>query len=524
MSDILVVDNLWIRNKNNTNLIDDLKSKIATDEKVPRSNEMNYSLDIKLNVFYFLNFILLKIVLHPVNLNFELNIAIKFAEQNFERPIYQIKYKIERMSFEIDPKQFSDLLDFIKFQNYNRCREYRQLCLKDLVGNTKLTKDEQDRIQVLESKLDVLTMAYIRHSVELETHLYSDTSAYDDYSWWSWWWNGRTNSNQDHHRIIKGTMHNEDEFFSEELLDIDAQIIMNELNFTLLSASKKRILELDFGYFRIFGLKSNQQNRPLILTSSSKSFNSLIHLEFELAPIHKKADFRFLLIMEPLTIIYHAATINEIVSHFEPIDKKTCSSTSIIKQRTFQQMENDLSNKKIFDMTMQIKGLSLLLPEYGYFKHDSKTIISRFSNLILRSCLNNNQQEQDDVLFQFLRILDKERYYTLRPIPLIDTNFYKCIYSDDSQLVEYSYSILLISWRIAVKIAKMAQVDLSRINLTKIINLNQSVPLFYSNMMETINRINLFFNIFPPHTSIESHASINKSYFVIMDPKTSIET
>ncbi|CAF3178817.1 unnamed protein product [Rotaria sp. Silwood2] len=175
---------------------DDLKSKIATDEKVPRSNEMNYSLDIKLNVFYFLNFILLKIVLHPVNLNFELNIAIKFAEQNFERPIYQIKYKIERMSFEIDPKQFSDLLDFIKFQNYNRCREYRQLCLKDLVGNTKLTKDEQDRIQVLESKLDVLTMAYIRHSVELETHLYSDTSAYDDYSWWSWWWNGRTNSNQ----------------------------------------------------------------------------------------------------------------------------------------------------------------------------------------------------------------------------------------------------------------------------------------------------------------------------------------
>ncbi|CAF2599955.1 unnamed protein product [Rotaria sp. Silwood2] len=207
-------------------------------------------------------------------------------------------------------------------------------------------------------------------------------------------------------------------------------------------------LELDFGYFRIFGLKSNQQNRPLILTSSSKSFNSLIHLEFELAPIHKKADFRFLLIMEPLTIIYHAATINEIVSHFEPIDKKTCSSTSIIKQRTFQQMENDLSNKKIFDMTMQIKGLSLLLPEYGYFKH----------------------------------------------------------------------------WRIAVKIAKMAQVDLSRINLTKIINLNQSVPLFYSNMMETINRINLFFNIFPPHTSIESHASINKSYFVIMDPKTSIET
>ncbi|CAF3619599.1 unnamed protein product [Rotaria sp. Silwood1] len=357
--------------------LDDLKSKIATDNKVPRSDQMNYSLDIKLNVFFFLVlFIFFQKVLHPINLNLELEISTKFAEQNFQRPMYKIKYKIEQMSFEIDPKQFSDLLDFIKFQNYSvfydRCREYRQLCLKDLVGNTKLTKEEQDRFQVLESKLDVFTMAYIRHSVELETHLYADTNAYDDYSWWSWWWNGRTNVNQ----------------------DIEAQLIINKLDFALLSASKKRKLNekndiishiimentrmnykrraisfiFDIGYFRIYGLKSNEQHRPLILTSSSKSLNSLIHLEFELAPIHKKADFRFLLIMEPLTIIYHAATINEIVAHFEPIDKNTYSVSSQIKRRTFQQMEYDLSNKKIFDMSMQVNGLSLLLPEYGYFK------------------------------------------------------------------------------------------------------------------------------------------------------------
>ncbi|CAF3538872.1 unnamed protein product [Rotaria sp. Silwood1] len=346
------------------------------------------------------------------------------------------------MSFEIDPKQFSDLLDFIKFQNYSgfydRCREYRQLCLKDLVGNTKLTKEEQDRFQVLESKLDVFTMAYIRHSVELETHLYADTNAYDDYSWWSWWWSGRTNVNQDHHRVIKGNMHDEDEFFSEELLDIEAQLIINKLDFALLSASKKRKLNekndiishiimentrmnykrraisssilfiFDIGYFRIFGLKSNEQHRPLVLTSSSKSLNSLIHLEFELAPIHKKADFRFLLIMEPLTIIYHAATINEIVAHFEPIDKNTYSVSS--------------------------------------------------------------------------------------------------------------------HWRIAVKIAQMAEVELSKIIMTKIINHHESVPLFSSIMIEVINRINLYFNIFPPHTSIESHISIKKLSLIIMHTKTSIET
>lgn len=31
-------------------------------------------------------------------------------------------------------------------------------------------------------------------------------------------------------------------------------------------------------------------------------------------------------------------------------------------------MEYDLSNKKIFDMIIEIKDLSLLLPEYGIYK------------------------------------------------------------------------------------------------------------------------------------------------------------
>jgi hypothetical protein len=38
-----------------------------------------------------------------------------------------------------------------------------------------------------------------------------------------------------------------------------------------------------------------------------------------------------------------------------------------IKERTFEQMEEDLANKKLFDMTIEIKELSLLLPEYGLY-------------------------------------------------------------------------------------------------------------------------------------------------------------
>jgi len=38
-----------------------------------------------------------------------------------------------------------------------------------------------------------------------------------------------------------------------------------------------------------------------------------------------------------------------------------------MKERTFEEMENDLSDQKIFDMLIQIKGLSLLAPEYGIY-------------------------------------------------------------------------------------------------------------------------------------------------------------
>ncbi|CAF4008477.1 unnamed protein product [Rotaria magnacalcarata] len=163
-------------------VLDDLKSKTVTGDNISKTDEMNY------------------VVMHPTNINLELKVIIKLAEQNFERPTFKVEYNIAQMGFEIDPKQFSDLLDFVKFQNYSvfydRCREYRQLCLQDLIGNIKLTKEEQERIEILESKLDVFTMAYIRHSLELEIHLYSNTNSNEDYSWWSWWWNERTNVDQ----------------------------------------------------------------------------------------------------------------------------------------------------------------------------------------------------------------------------------------------------------------------------------------------------------------------------------------
>jgi hypothetical protein len=49
-----------------------------------------------------------------------------------------------------------------------------------------------------------------------------------------------------------------------------------------------------------------------------------------------------------------------------------------MKERTFEEMENDLSNQKIFDMLIQIKGLSLLAPEYGIYTQSVHFILLTF--------------------------------------------------------------------------------------------------------------------------------------------------
>ena len=93
-----------------------------------------------------------------------------------------------------------------------------------------------------------------------------------------------------------------------------------------------------------------------------------------------------------------------------------------IKQRKFEEMEEDLLNEKLFDLIIQIKGLSLLLPEYGIYKQfdyfnfcfshfliycffsDCKTMVVHFNNFILESSFNDDKHENKK-LFQVWNFL-----------------------------------------------------------------------------------------------------------------------
>ena len=58
-------------------------------------------------------------------------------------------------------------------------------------------------------------------------------------------------------------------------------------------------------------------------------------------------------------------TINQIVECFDPNDDQLELTLPMIKQRSNEEREHDLAQEKVFDLTMQLKQVILLLPRNG---------------------------------------------------------------------------------------------------------------------------------------------------------------
>ncbi|CAF4041164.1 unnamed protein product [Adineta steineri] len=158
-------------------------------------------------------------ILRPLNVKARLVLAMKPREEDFERPMFDIKVDLDEISLNMNRDQYSDLLDLLEFLGYlsvqskyikyhvkkellekktlrnwkfayeaivneeirprfdcykwenikahlKRCREYRTLHYQKLIG--KLTHEQETRVEELEKKLDVFNLTYIRRSAEIE--------------------------------------------------------------------------------------------------------------------------------------------------------------------------------------------------------------------------------------------------------------------------------------------------------------------------------------------------------------------
>ncbi|CAF1448566.1 unnamed protein product [Adineta ricciae] len=561
-------------------VVKDLKSKIATNSYIPTDLEMNY-------------------ILYPVNPVIDLTIILQPGEFNFERPTYDLDIQIERLDLNIDPKQFSDLLDFIKFQNYSklydRCREYRELQMHQIIDKQPLSSEQKIRLQYLETKLDVFNLAYIRYLVELESnpnlpikhHSHHHRLIYRHHhhhhhnhhhpratrmttasvsptshpKWWNSWWKTKSHVNEERRRSSASeSISNNDDLSSEDSPNIDVKVKVRHLTLNLSypqrdnrvtltdkdilcpieinntqidfkrqAVSSNILFIIDLQSLSLFGMQGVGNQRPLLVTAISKSSLPLIHSELELSPMDKKSDYRLHLVIEPLRITYDAPTINHIVQCFETNVDDVWSAVAQIKERTIEEMEQDLLHEKIFDMTLHLQGISLVLP--GYDANSSSRINIDFGSLILQSCLDDQHDDfvtQDSIQRYYakynLKLHDLQIVYSssnkqqtrlLRRLPILDTDFYKCVCPNDAKLLD---------WRIVVNITRMNTIELSPITLTELIQHLKSVPLLYSNLIETLHRVNLYFTIFPPHTTIDVKFMVQKCSLLLTNFYTSIST
>ncbi|CAF3786248.1 unnamed protein product [Rotaria socialis] len=428
-------------------VIDDLKSKIAAAYCRAKHFDMNY-------------------ILYPTNMDVNMIIIITDGEHNFDRSTFNIDIKIGQLALNIDSKQFSDLLDFAKFQNYStlydRCREYRQLYLQESTDNTLLNQEQKERLKILESKLDAFNLAYIRHSVEIEIEQRSTTgSPHEDthknkYHRWNSWWRKRPKLNNDEACASATTSesHRDDgySFYFEDLSNIIFNISMHKLdlyllsplsrnnnncltelsdkehrdrdvityvsindgniNLTKCSISSSLLLEIHVPDLRLYAWEENLDEIRLLVKPTINTPSPLMNLQFELFPINKcKSDYRFHLNVQPISIIYDAVMFNRIAEYFEYNVKSNSFSSSEIKHRTHTQMEHDLSCAKIFDMHIVLNEISIIFPDYGFYKelyiyinivfYSLEYCSSDFRNsslisidckaLVLKSCVDEDQ-------------------------------------------------------------------------------------------------------------------------------------
>ncbi|CAF3667368.1 unnamed protein product [Rotaria sp. Silwood1] len=358
-------------------------------------------------------------ILRPLNIKAKIILVMKPRQEEFKKPMFDIKIDLDEISLNINRDQYLDLLDLLEFQDYlstkskyikyqikndiekkpsrkrwkfayeaivnedvrprfdcykwknikahlDRRREYRSIYIQDLLG--KVTVEQKQRAQILEKKLDVFNLTYVRCAAEIEAKKKTEQ---ESKTWWggvSSWWSG--NKPQDDPNLDLQKVMSLDEkkklydaigyegddistsTYPEEYIDIDLAIQLNllevnvwskvtqddaqfrviarasipdtSLQFKRRPATSAMAVSAGLGSFQVFGIATDSnesdfsnQSRPILaqpvsrlLSSTAKMEKKLLEVEYETNPIDKLADFRVKVISQSLEITYNAVNLD----------------------------------------------------------------------------------------------------------------------------------------------------------------------------------------------------------------------
>ncbi|CAF4025677.1 unnamed protein product, partial [Rotaria magnacalcarata] len=384
-------------------IINNLQTKIAVDnEKVPQ--DMLY-------------------IFRPFNVKAKLIVTMKPRELNFQRPMFYIAIDLGQISLNLNRSQYLDILDLLEFQDHisaklkyikyrpktfdkirqkwifacnaivdekirprrecfkwknikthlENCREYRFIYVQELTG--KITDAQKQRAEVLEKKLDVFNLTYIRQRAQLEARKKKEEpkkflKKFSDL------WNKKSSqtdpeldlenllSAEEKKKLYKSIGYEGEDTstitYPKDYIDIDLAVRLVMLDFNIWSkiddsdetsrvitcaalhnteiAFKRRpatssiLFFASLSSFQVFGITTDLKkaelsnaSRPILirptnrLTSSNNELNQpkLLQIECETNPLDKDSDYRIKVISQSLEIKYNAPTINKIMECFE---------------------------------------------------------------------------------------------------------------------------------------------------------------------------------------------------------------
>ncbi|CAF4656530.1 unnamed protein product [Rotaria sp. Silwood1] len=398
-------------------------------------------------------------ILRPLNIKAKIILVMKPRQEEFKKPMFDIKIDLDEISLNINRDQYLDLLDLLEFQDYlsikskyikyqikndiekkpsrkrwkfayeaivnedvrprfdcykwknikahlDRRREYRSIYIQDLLG--KVTVEQKQRAQILEKKLDVFNLTYVRCAAEIEAKKKTEQ---ESKTWWggvSSWWSG--NKPQDDPNLDLQKVMSLDEkkklydaigyegddistsTYPEEYIDIDLAIQLNLLEVNVWSKVNQDDAQVSagLGSFQVFGIATDSnesdfsnQSRPILaqpvsrlLSSTSKMEKKLLEVEYETNPIDKLADFRVKVISQSLEIKYNAPTINKLSECFEQdtqrnlqgVKQVAYSTYTNVKHRSYILMKHNIENIKVLDVYLDLQSSYFLLPENGVYQ------------------------------------------------------------------------------------------------------------------------------------------------------------
>ncbi|CAF3768117.1 unnamed protein product [Adineta steineri] len=447
-------------------------------------------------------------ILRPLNATAKFEIAKKPQKQDFQRPILQAKILFQEINLNMNPDQYADILAFLEFYQYytTRAKYVKYYALKNALQAEKpsirrwkfaynvilneqirprlasyqwkniklyldrskqyylfyyqqitarLTKDEKQRMEELEKKINTFNLIYVRRVAEIMAKKRKpntkELSSGEKLS--NWWKQHHANDDDDPELQSDNILSNEERqelyeaigyedeqkvlLYPSEYIDIDISVGFNTIKanvwantnendiqaksiacatisntdfiYTHRPAKDDFSFQLDIDSLEMYGNQSelNREgiinlNQPVLIQSHHKSKNikeKFLHIQFETHPLNQTCDYRIIGRLQSFDIVYHAVTIKNLFEIFIPDKNHHLEQTKEVAYSLYTDIKNDtqfllnenVKKMKDLDISIDCQSVFIILPE-----HD---VLSKWKEKFSSSkeILPNTENNQDIV-------------------------------------------------------------------------------------------------------------------------------